>query len=86
MPETTSNVEFAHRIHESSHSEGGSHSHRGQWVEILEAVVLAAVAVLTASRTRPNASTSRAVATRERGDDYVMLAFALWFILIFPGA
>jgi hypothetical protein len=48
MPETTSNVEFAHRIHEHGHSGGGSHSHRGQWLEILEAVVLAAVAVLTA--------------------------------------
>ena len=48
MPETTSNVEFAHRIHEHGHSGGGGHSPRGQWLEILEAVVLASVAVLTA--------------------------------------
>src|SRR5262245_17018086 len=47
MPETTSNVEFAHRIHEHGHS-GGGHSHRGPWQEILEAVILASVAVLTA--------------------------------------
>jgi hypothetical protein len=48
MPETTSNVEFAHRIHEHGHSGGTSHPPRGQWVEIFEAVVLASVAVLTA--------------------------------------
>jgi hypothetical protein len=48
MPETTSNIEFAHKIHESGHHGGGSHPHRQEWLEILEAVVLAAVAVLTA--------------------------------------
>ena len=48
MPETTSNIEFAQRIHESGHHGGGSGSHRQEWLEILEAVVLAAVAVMTA--------------------------------------
>jgi hypothetical protein len=48
MPETTSNVEFAHRIHEFGHSAGGPHAPGRQWLEILEAIVLAAVAVLTA--------------------------------------
>lgn len=48
MAESTSNVEFAHRIHEHGHSGGGGHSHRSEMLEILEAVVLAAVAVLTA--------------------------------------
>jgi hypothetical protein len=48
MPETTSNIEFAHKIHESGHHGGGSHPHGQEWLEILEAVVLAAVAVLTA--------------------------------------
>ena len=48
MAETTSNIEFAHRIHESGHHGGGAHSHGQEWLEILEAVVLAAVAVLTA--------------------------------------
>lgn len=46
MAESTSNVEFAHRIHEQGHR-GGPHG-RAEWLEILEAVVLAAVAVLTA--------------------------------------
>ena len=45
MAEKTSNVEFAHRIHEQGHS--GGHS-RSDWLEILEALVLAAVAILTA--------------------------------------
>jgi hypothetical protein len=49
MAETTSNVELAHRIHEHGHSAGGhAGPHRGEWLEILEAVVLAAVAILTA--------------------------------------
>jgi hypothetical protein len=48
MPETTSNIEFAHRIHERGHGGDGSHPHRQEWLEILEAVALAAVAVLTA--------------------------------------
>jgi hypothetical protein len=46
MAESTSNIEFAHRIHEQGHHAGGSH--RQEWIEIIEAVVLAAVAVLTA--------------------------------------
>jgi len=46
MAETTSNIEFAHKIHESGHHGGGPHGH--EWLEILEAIVLAAVAVLTA--------------------------------------
>jgi len=46
MPESTSNVEFAHRIHEQGHH-GGPHG-RAEWLELLEAAVLAAVAVLTA--------------------------------------
>jgi hypothetical protein len=46
MPESTSNVEFAHRIHEQGHH-GGPHG-RAEWLEIAEAIVLAAVAVLTA--------------------------------------
>jgi hypothetical protein len=45
MAEKTSNVEFAHRIHEHGH---GSRGHGSERLEILEAVVLAAVAVLTA--------------------------------------
>lgn len=46
MAETTSNIEFAHRIHEQGHDhgEGGPHSRRKEWLEIFEAVVLAAVA------------------------------------------
>jgi hypothetical protein len=46
MAESTSNVEFAHRIHEQGHHRG--HTSRSEWVEIFEAIVLAAVAVLTA--------------------------------------
>lgn len=46
MAESTSNVEFAHRIHEQGHH-GGPHG-RGEWLEVVEAIVLAAVAVLTA--------------------------------------
>lgn len=46
MRESTSNVEFAHRIHEQGH--GGSPPSGSAWVEIVEAVVLAAVAILTA--------------------------------------
>jgi len=46
MAESTSNVEFAHRIHEQSHH-GAPHG-RAEWLELFEAIVLAAVAVLTA--------------------------------------
>jgi hypothetical protein len=48
MAETGSNIEFAHKIHEQGHHGGGSHPHGHEWIEILEAIVLAAVAVLTA--------------------------------------
>lgn len=47
MKEVTSNIELAHRIHEQGHG-SGSHPDREEWLEIIEAVVLAAVAVLTA--------------------------------------
>src|SRR5215472_4877123 len=49
MSETTSNVEFAHRIHET-HEPGHHHGPSGwaQWVSITEAVVLSIVAVATA--------------------------------------
>ena len=46
MAEATSNVEFAHKIHEHGHR-GGPHG-RAEWLEMVEAIVLAAVAVLTA--------------------------------------
>jgi hypothetical protein len=48
MPEATSNVEFAHKIHEHSHHSSSPTSRRQQWIEILEAAVLAVVAVATA--------------------------------------
>jgi hypothetical protein len=48
MPESTSNVEFAHKIHESGHHHASPADRRAQWVEIVEAVVLAIVAVSTA--------------------------------------
>ena len=48
MPEATSNVEFAHKIHEHGHHHPSSSDRRAQWVEIVEAVVLAIVAVATA--------------------------------------
>jgi hypothetical protein len=48
MPEATSNVEFAQKIHEQGHHHSSSTDHRSQWVEIVEAVVLATVAVATA--------------------------------------
>ncbi len=46
MPEPTSNVEFAHKIHEQGHR-GGPHG-RAEWLEVIEAVALAVVAVMTA--------------------------------------
>jgi hypothetical protein len=48
MAETSSNIEFAHRIHEQGHHHGPPSDPRGQWVEMLEAIVLAVVAVATA--------------------------------------
>jgi hypothetical protein len=47
MSETTSNVEFAHKFSEQSHHPSAA-GLRGQWVEIVEAIVLAIVAVTTA--------------------------------------
>jgi hypothetical protein len=48
MPEATSNVEFAHKIHEQAHHHGSPSGAHAEWVEILEAVVLAIVAIATA--------------------------------------
>ena len=48
MPETMSNIEMAHRIHEQGHSQTGPHSPRTVRLEILEAITLSAVAILTA--------------------------------------
>src|SRR5580692_3689134 len=48
MPEATSNVEFAHKIHEQGHHHGSPSGSHAEWVEILEAVVLAIVAIATA--------------------------------------
>ncbi len=49
MAETTSNIEMAHRIHEQGHGrDDGPPSRRKEWIEIFEALVLAAVAILTA--------------------------------------
>ncbi|MGB6675072.1 MAG: hypothetical protein WBE44_00135 [Terriglobales bacterium] len=50
MSEITSNVEFAHKIHEQGHHHPSGSDIRERWVEILEAVVLAMVAVATAWR------------------------------------
>lgn len=48
MPEATSNVEFANKIHEQGHHHSSPTGRRAQVVEIVEAVVLAIVAVATA--------------------------------------
>ncbi len=48
MPEATSNVEFAQRIHENRHEHPLPSGRRAKWVEIVEALVLAIVAVATA--------------------------------------
>jgi hypothetical protein len=48
MSEATSNVEFAQKIHEHAHHHPAPTDRRAQWVEIVEAVVLAIVAVATA--------------------------------------
>jgi hypothetical protein len=47
MPESASNVELAHRVHESGHEHGAPHGGPA-WVGIAEAVLLAVVAVATA--------------------------------------
>lgn len=48
MAETTSNVEFAQRVHEQGHGRSGGRSKREEWLEIIETVVLAIVAFMTA--------------------------------------
>jgi hypothetical protein len=48
MSEATSNVEFAQKIHEHGHHHPSPTDRRGKWVEIIEAAVLAIVAVATA--------------------------------------
>ena len=48
MPEATSNVEFAHKITEESHHEERLRDDRAVWVQVVEAVLLAVVAVATA--------------------------------------
>jgi hypothetical protein len=48
MPEQTSNVEFAQKIHEQSHHRTPSGPSHRRWVELIEAAVLAIVAVATA--------------------------------------
>ncbi len=47
MSDASSNVDFAQKIHEHSHHPSPA-DHRTKWVEIVEAVVLAIVAVATA--------------------------------------
>ena len=46
MAESTSNIEMAHKIHEHGHGPHGGG--RAEWIEIIEAVLLAIVAVATA--------------------------------------
>lgn len=48
MPEATSNVEFAQKIHEHGEHHGKPGDRRAQWIEMIEALVLATVAVATA--------------------------------------
>jgi hypothetical protein len=47
MSESTSNIEFAQRIHERGHQQP-SPTRWAQWIEVVEALVLATVAVATA--------------------------------------
>jgi len=51
MAEATSNIEFAHRVHEHDHEQAHDHQpgdRRHEWAAIAEAVVLAVVAIATA--------------------------------------
>lgn len=48
MPEATSNVEFAHRITEEGHFEKPTADDRAVWAQVIEAALLAIVAVATA--------------------------------------
>jgi len=49
MSEITPNILFAHKIHKQSHHHPPGSDIRERWVEIFEAVVLAMVAIATAS-------------------------------------
>jgi hypothetical protein len=50
LPESTSNIEFAHRLHEHDHElhHGHAADPRHEWVALAEAIVLAVVAIATA--------------------------------------
>jgi hypothetical protein len=48
MSESTSNVEFAHRVHEQGHHHPPPSDRRAVWIGIAEAIVLSIVAVATA--------------------------------------
>jgi hypothetical protein len=48
MPEQSTNVEVAHKIHEQAHRHGSRSDRQSTWIEIAEAIVLAVVAVATA--------------------------------------
>ena len=48
MPEPSSNIEFAHKIHEQGAHHSSATDRRMRWLEFAEAVVLAIVAVATA--------------------------------------
>jgi len=48
MPEATSNVEFAQKVHEHGHHHPLPDESRAHWIEIFEALLLAIVAVATA--------------------------------------
>lgn len=48
MSEVTSNVEYAHRIHEHGHEQHTASDRRHEWLAIAEAIVLSIVAVATA--------------------------------------
>ncbi len=48
MSEVTSNIEFAHKVHEQGHHHPSPSSRREKWIEIIEAIVLAVVAIGTA--------------------------------------
>jgi len=48
LPESTSNIEYAHRIHEQGEHEHVPLDQRHEWVAIVEALVLAVVAIATA--------------------------------------
>jgi hypothetical protein len=70
MSELTSNIEVAHKLHEHGIHHAQSASPRDRWIEILEAVVLATVAVLTAwggyqaAKWEARSATDYALATR----------------------